>query len=215
MIRSLEQLDTSALLSPWKLAALEVGGYRSRGATLRVPEANGRMPNIQHAQPEHQGRLLSRQVHAPPYVNQGGGLCCQDGSRGGANDRLPRYILSRSLGNAKLILAWFVNTGFTCIASILEGVKAPPASQGMQETLGVVGEQLRLLAHVVELARDNPAALPVVDAVVQDSFIKALASKIQAFEAALARPAPVWMADKRWAVEADRRGRKRMRMRRT
>jgi mediator of RNA polymerase II transcription subunit 12 len=88
-----------------------------------------------------------------------------------------------------------VNTGFTCIASILEGVKAPPASQGMQETLGVVGEQLRLLAHVVELARDDPAALPVVDAVAQDSFIKALASKIQAFEAALAHPAPAPTSD--------------------
>jgi mediator of RNA polymerase II transcription subunit 12 len=88
-----------------------------------------------------------------------------------------------------------VNTGFTCIANILEGVKTPLTSQGVQEILDVASEQLRLLAHVVELARDDPTALPVVDAVAQDSFIEALATKIQAFEAVLAQPAPVPTSD--------------------
>ena len=81
-----------------------------------------------------------------------------------------------------------MNTGFTCIANILEGVKTPLTSQGVQEVLDVASEQLRLLARVVELARDDQTALPVVDSVAQDCFIAALASKIQAFEAILARP---------------------------
>jgi mediator of RNA polymerase II transcription subunit 12 len=80
-----------------------------------------------------------------------------------------------------------VNTGFTCIANILEGVKTPLTSQGVQEILDVASEQLRLLAHVVELARDDQTALPVVDSAAQDSFIKALANKIQAFETILAQ----------------------------
>jgi mediator of RNA polymerase II transcription subunit 12 len=79
-----------------------------------------------------------------------------------------------------------VNTGFTCIANILEGVKIPLTSRGVQEILDVASEQLRLLAHV-ELARDDQTALPVVDSVAQDSFIKALANKIQAFETILAQ----------------------------
>jgi mediator of RNA polymerase II transcription subunit 12, fungi type len=83
-----------------------------------------------------------------------------------------------------------VNTGFTCIANILEGVKTPLTSQGVQEILDVASEQLRLLAHVVELARDDQTALPVVDSVAQDSFIKALASKIKAFETILDEPMP-------------------------
>jgi mediator of RNA polymerase II transcription subunit 12, fungi type len=81
-----------------------------------------------------------------------------------------------------------VNTGFTCIANILEGVKTPLTSQGVQEILDVASEQLRLLAHVVELARDDQTALPVVDSVAQDSFIMALANKIKAFETVLAQP---------------------------
>jgi mediator of RNA polymerase II transcription subunit 12, fungi type len=81
-----------------------------------------------------------------------------------------------------------VNTGFTCIANILKGVQAPLTSQGVQEILDVASEQLRLLAHVVELARDDQTALPVVDQVAQDGFIDALSSKIQAFETLLARP---------------------------
>jgi len=68
-------------------------------------------------------------------------------------------------------------------------VKTPLTSQGVQEILDVASEQLRLLAHVVELARDDQTALPVVDPVAQDSFIEALASKIQAFETILAQPA--------------------------
>jgi len=56
----------------------------------------------------------------------------------------------------------FLNAGFTCIANILEGVKTPPTSQGVQEILGVASEQLHLLTHIVKLAGDNPAALPVV-----------------------------------------------------
>lgn len=81
-----------------------------------------------------------------------------------------------------------MNTGFTCIANILEGVTTPLTGQGVQEILDVASEQLRLLAHVVELARDDPTALPVVDSVAQDSFIEALASKIRAFETILAQP---------------------------
>jgi mediator of RNA polymerase II transcription subunit 12 len=65
-------------------------------------------------------------------------------------------------------------------------VTTPLTSQGVQEILDVASEQLRLLAHVVELARDDQTALPVVDPVAQDSFIEALASKIQAFETILA-----------------------------
>ena len=83
-----------------------------------------------------------------------------------------------------------MNTGFTCIANILESVETPLTSQGVQEILDVASEQLRLLAHVVELARDDPTALPVVDSVSQDSFIEALASKIEAFETILAQPTP-------------------------
>ena len=86
----------------------------------------------------------------------------------------------------ELIREQFVNTGFTCIANILEGVKTPLTSQGVQEILDVASEQLRLLAHVVELARDDQTALPAVDSVAQDSFIMALANKIQAFETILA-----------------------------
>jgi hypothetical protein len=83
-----------------------------------------------------------------------------------------------------------VNTGFTCIANILEGVNTPLTSHGVQEILDVASEQLRLLAHVVELARDDPTALPVVDSVAQDSFIDALASKIQAFETVVSQHTP-------------------------
>lgn len=83
-----------------------------------------------------------------------------------------------------------MNTGFTCIANILEGVKTPLTSQGVQEILDVASEQLRLLAHVVELARDDQTALPVVDPMAQDSFIEALASKIQAFETILTQSTP-------------------------
>jgi mediator of RNA polymerase II transcription subunit 12 len=83
-----------------------------------------------------------------------------------------------------------VNTGFTCIANILEGVNTPLTSHGVQEILDVASEQLRLLAHVVELARDDPTALPVVDSVAQDSFIEALASKIQAFETVVSQHTP-------------------------
>jgi mediator of RNA polymerase II transcription subunit 12, fungi type len=81
-----------------------------------------------------------------------------------------------------------VNTGFTCIANILKGVQTPLTSQGVQEILDVASEQLRLLAHVVELARDDQTALPVVDQIAQDGFIDALSSKIQAFETLLAQP---------------------------
>ena len=55
-----------------------------------------------------------------------------------------------------------MNTGFTCIANILEGVETPLTGQGVQEILDVASEQLRLLAHVVKQAGDDPAALPVV-----------------------------------------------------
>jgi mediator of RNA polymerase II transcription subunit 12, fungi type len=81
-----------------------------------------------------------------------------------------------------------VNTGFTCIANILKGVQTPLTSQGVQEILDVASEQLRLLAHVVELARDDQTALPVVDQIAQDGFIDALSSKLEAFETLLARP---------------------------
>jgi mediator of RNA polymerase II transcription subunit 12 len=83
-----------------------------------------------------------------------------------------------------------VNTGFTCIANILKGVRTPLTSHGVQEILDVASEQLRLLAHVVELARDDQTALPVVDSLAQDSFIDALAGKIRAFETLLAQPMP-------------------------
>jgi len=76
-------------------------------------------------------------------------------------------------------------------------VKTPLTSQGVQEILDVASEHLRLLAHVVELAtsRDDPTALPVVDSVAQDSFIEALANKIQAFEAILAQTSPTSKSD--------------------
>ena len=54
----------------------------------------------------------------------------------------------------------------------------------------MASEQLRLLAHVVELARDDQTALPVVDSLAQDSFIDALSGKIRAFETLLAQPTP-------------------------
>lgn len=67
-------------------------------------------------------------------------------------------------------------------------MKTPLTSQGVQEILDVASEQLRLLAHVVELARDDQTALPVVDLMAQDDFIDALAGKIQAFETLLTQP---------------------------
>jgi hypothetical protein len=47
-----------------------------------------------------------------------------------------------------------VNTGLTviCIAKILNGVKTPLTSEGVQQIFHVANEQLRLLAHAVELA---------------------------------------------------------------
>jgi len=69
-------------------------------------------------------------------------------------------------------------------------VQTPLTSRGVQEIIDVASEQLRLLAHVVELARDDQTALPIVDSMAQDSFIDALASKIRAFETLLAQPAP-------------------------
>jgi hypothetical protein len=78
-----------------------------------------------------------------------------------AAEPLPRYILGRPLGNVELIPAWLMNAGFTCIANALKGVKTPPTSQGVQGFLGVASEQLRLLAHVAKLARDNPTVPPV------------------------------------------------------
>src|SRR5260221_8610612 len=74
-------------------------------------------------------------------------------------------------------------------------MNTPLTSQGVQEILDVASEQLHLLAHVVELARDDPTALPVIDSMQQDSFIEALANKIQAFEPILAQLTPTPKSD--------------------
>ena len=74
-------------------------------------------------------------------------------------------------------------------------MKTPPTSRGVQKILAVASEQLRFLAHVVELAKDDPTALPVVDSVAQDTLMEALAKGIQDFEAILAQPTPTPKSD--------------------
>ncbi|KAH9993507.1 hypothetical protein BJV74DRAFT_833136 [Russula compacta] len=165
-IGSSEWLDTSALLSPWKLAATTIEvqfSLKQMGERLAfgTPNRNSKVD-----------RLIAKFMHHHMSTEEAD------------------FVAEMARGVGPTIACKFVNTGFTCIANILEGVKTPLTSQGVQEILDVASEQLRLLAHVVELARDDQTALPVVDPMAQDSFIEALASKIQAFETIVTRPTP-------------------------
>ncbi|KAI0293333.1 hypothetical protein B0F90DRAFT_1763644 [Multifurca ochricompacta] len=165
-IGSSEWLDTSALLSPWKLAATTIEvqfSLKQMGERLALgtPNRNTKVD-----------RLIAKFMHHHMSTEEAD------------------FVAEMARGVGPTIACKFVNTGFTCIANILKGVQTPLTSQGVQEILDVASEQLRLLAHVVELARDDQTALPVVDPVAQDSFIEALASKIQAFEILLTQPTP-------------------------
>ncbi|KAH9166651.1 hypothetical protein EDB89DRAFT_2128588 [Lactarius sanguifluus] len=165
-IGSSEWLDTSALLSPWKLAATTIEvqfSLKQMGERLALgtPNRNTKVD-----------RLIAKFMHHHMSTEEAD------------------LVAEMARGVGPTIACKFVNTGFTCIANILNGVQTPLASHGVQEILDVASEQLRLLAHVVELARDDQTALPVVDSLAQDSFIDALASKIRAFETLLAQPTP-------------------------
>ncbi|KAF8258181.1 hypothetical protein EI94DRAFT_1755363 [Lactarius quietus] len=119
-IGSSEWLDTSALLSPWKLAATTIEKHKV-------------------------DRLIAKFMHHHMSTEEAD------------------LVAEMVRGVGPTIACKFVNTGFTCIANILKGVQTPLTSRGVQEILDVASEQLRLLAHVVELARDDQTALPVVD----------------------------------------------------
>ncbi|KAH8993017.1 hypothetical protein EDB92DRAFT_1944966 [Lactarius akahatsu] len=165
-IGSSEWLDTSALLSPWKLAATTIEvqfSLKQMGERLALgtPNRNTKVD-----------RLIAKFMHHHMSTEEAD------------------LVAEMARGVGPTIACKFVNTGFTCIANILKGVQTPLTSHGVQEILDVASEQLRLLAHVVELARDDQTALPVVDSQAQDSFIGALASKIRAFETLLAQPTP-------------------------
>ncbi|KAI9510086.1 hypothetical protein F5148DRAFT_1182339 [Russula earlei] len=165
-IGSSEWLDTSALLSPWKLAATTIEvqfSLKQMGERLAfgTPNRNTKVD-----------RLIAKFMHHHMSTEEAD------------------FVAEMARGVGPTIACKFVNTGFTCIANILEGVNTPLTCQGVQEILDVASEQLRLLAHVVELARDDQTALPVVDSVAQDGFIVALANKIQAFETILTQPTP-------------------------
>ncbi|KAH9053238.1 hypothetical protein EDB87DRAFT_1711186 [Lactarius vividus] len=165
-IGSSEWLDTSALLSPWKLAATTIEvqfSLKQMGERLALgtPNRNTKVD-----------RLIAKFMHHHMSTEEAD------------------LVAEMARGVGPTIACKFVNTGFTCIANILKGVQTPLTSHGVQEILDVASEQLRLLAHVVELARDDQTALPVVDSQAQDSFIDALASKIRAFETLLAQPTP-------------------------
>ncbi|KAI0259684.1 hypothetical protein BC834DRAFT_606637 [Gloeopeniophorella convolvens] len=165
-IGSSEWLDTSALLSPWKLAATTIEvqfSLKQMGERLALgtPNRNTKVD-----------RLIAKFMHHHMSTEEAD------------------FVAEMARGVGPTIACKFVNTGFTCIADILKGAQTPLTSQGVREILDVASEQLRLLAHVVELARDDQTALPVVDPVAQDGFIEALAGKIQAFEILLAQPTP-------------------------
>ncbi|KAI9448864.1 hypothetical protein BJY52DRAFT_1309908 [Lactarius psammicola] len=165
-IGSSEWLDTSALLSPWKLAATTIEvqfSLKQMGERLALgtPNRNTKVD-----------RLIAKFMHHHMSTEEAD------------------LVAEMARGVGPTIACKFVNTGFTCIANILKGVQTPLTSRGVQEILDVASEQLRLLAHVVELARDDQTALPVVDSLAQDSFIDALASKIRAFETLLAQLTP-------------------------
>ncbi|KAI0248197.1 hypothetical protein BJV78DRAFT_1334324 [Lactifluus subvellereus] len=167
-IGSSEWLDTSALLSPWKLAATTIEvqfSLKQMGERLAfgTPNRNTKVD-----------RLIAKFMHHHMSTEEAD------------------FVAEMARGVGPTIAGKFVNTGFTCIANILKGVQTPLTSQGVQEILDVASEQLRLLAHVVELARDDQTALPVVDPMAQDDFIDALAGKIQAFETLLTQPTLEW-----------------------
>ncbi|KAI0068850.1 hypothetical protein BV25DRAFT_1904185 [Artomyces pyxidatus] len=160
-IGSSEWLDTSALLSPWKLAATAIEvqfSLKQMGERLALgtPHTHGNTKV---------DKLIAQFMHHHMSTEEAD------------------FVAEMARGVGPTIACKFVNTGFLCIASILDSAQTPLTSKGIQEVVEVASEQLRLLAHVVELVRDDHTPLPSVDSVAQDKFITALAGKIEAFEA--------------------------------
>ncbi|KAI0045300.1 hypothetical protein FA95DRAFT_1495630 [Auriscalpium vulgare] len=162
-IGSSEWLDTSALLSPWKLAATAIEvqfSLKQMGERLALgtPHTHGNTKV---------DKLIAKFMHHHMSTEEAD------------------FVAEMARGVGPTIACKFVNTGFVCIANILNAVQTPFTIQGVQEIVDVASEQLRLLAHVVELVRDDHTVLPSVDTMAQDQFITALATKIGAFEAVI------------------------------
>lgn len=75
--------------------------------------------------------------------------------------------------------------GLYTIAGILKTTSVPS-----QQTLDIVGERLRLLAHVVEPVRDDPLQLPTMDAPTQNDFFETLMNKFEALGSILSPKPP-------------------------
>ena len=129
------------------------------------------------------------------YADRGGRLCCRDGSWCWLDDRMQgiRSIAFQVVVELTRRLARECWVHLHC---------QHRGRENTAEILDVASEQLRLLAHVVELTRDGPTAFLVVNSVAQDGFIEALANNIQTFEAILAQPTSTPKLDARRSSDA-------------
>ncbi|KAI0311143.1 hypothetical protein OF83DRAFT_1152155 [Amylostereum chailletii] len=159
-IGSSEWLDTSALLSPWKLAATAIEvqfTLKQMGERLALgtPHTNGNTKV---------DRLIAKLLRHHMSTEEAD------------------FVAEMARGVGPNIVGKFVNTGLRFIANVLAGMEL--SSPDFQKALDVSSEQLRLLAHLTESVRDGQTQ-PPTDSATQDEFITALADKIDAFEAAL------------------------------
>ncbi|THH13392.1 hypothetical protein EW146_g6819 [Bondarzewia mesenterica] len=157
-IGSSEWLDTSALLSPWKLAATAIEvqfGLKQMGERLALgtPHTHGKTKV---------DKLIAQFLHHHMTTEEAD------------------FVADMARGVGPTIVSKFVNMGLYTIAGILKKDRTPS-----QEVLNVVSERLRLLAHVVEPVRDDPLQLPMMDAPTQDEFFDVLAKKLEALVAIL------------------------------
>ncbi|KAI0026676.1 hypothetical protein K488DRAFT_65362, partial [Vararia minispora EC-137] len=154
-IGSADWLDTSALLSPWKLAATAIEvqfTLKQMGERLALgtPHVRG---------DTKVDRLIAKLL------------------RHHMSKEEADFVAEMARGVGPTIVGKFVNTGLRFIANILSGAdhQAPEFARAMD----VVSEQLRLLAHITEPAREQ-GTQPPTDAATQDEFLGALAKKVEA-----------------------------------
>ncbi|TFY65710.1 hypothetical protein EVG20_g5379 [Dentipellis fragilis] len=157
---SCEWLDTSALLSPWKLAATTIEvqfALKQMGERLALgtPHTHGNTKV---------DKLIAQFLHHHMSTEEAD------------------FVAEMARGVGPTIVSKFVNMGLWNIAGVLNGAPSPLGRQGLREILDVASEQLRLLAHVVEPDREDQLQPPCIDASTQDEFFVAITNKMGAFE---------------------------------
>ncbi|VDC06366.1 unnamed protein product [Peniophora sp. CBMAI 1063] len=160
-ISSSDWLDTSALLSPWKLAATAIEvqfTLKQMGERLAFGT-----PHIQGN--TKVDRLIAKLLRHHMSSEQAD------------------FVAEMARGVGPTIVGKFVNTGLKFIANTLNG--ADYRECGSHDAMNVVSEQLRLLAHITEPVR-NAGEQPHTDSSTQDEYFQALATKIEVYESLLA-----------------------------